>query len=65
MSSLMYTCLISTKMIASGAREAARLDKLLSLRSLIALRLLSSFGGYFLLSVRHLTQSPSIYTNSF
>jgi len=50
-------------MIASGAREAARLDKLLSLRSLVALRLLSSFGGYFLLSVRRPINAPLRYAH--
>lgn len=38
-------------MIAHGAREASGIDKILRLRSLITVRLVSSLFGYFFLSV--------------
>ncbi|PPR02814.1 hypothetical protein CVT26_009600 [Gymnopilus dilepis] len=38
-------------LIANGAREASRLNKLLSVKSLILLRLTSSFVAYFFLSL--------------
>ena len=39
------------QIIALGAREASRFNRILRYRSLVLVRLVSSFIGYFLLSV--------------
>jgi hypothetical protein len=40
------------QMVAHGAREASGINDILKLRSLVLVRLVSSFFGYFFLSVR-------------
>lgn len=68
-SSFLPCCIYRAQMIGYGARQASGLNKMLCLRSIIIVRLISSFFAYFFLSVSalpfHVASPISTYFSQF